>query len=110
MIRAPELLEARPENVVRHPAQLAAHDGGMPRRPRTYADRGRAEAFGLAADDYDRYRPRYPRPLITELIRLSHMRALDVGAGTGITSAPMIEAGADVRSGTRPAHGTGRRR
>ena len=45
-----------------------------------YADRGRAEAFGLAADDYDRYRPRYPRPLITELIRRSHMRALDVGA------------------------------
>lgn len=30
-----------------------------------HADRHRAEAFGLAADDYDRYRPRYPRYLIT---------------------------------------------
>jgi len=38
------------------------------------------------------------------------MRALAVGGGTGITSAQMIEAGADVRSGTRRAHGTGRRR
>ena len=67
----------------------------MPRPP-VHADRGRAEAFGLAADAYDRYRPRYPRPLIRELINGSHLRALDVGAGTGIASVQMIEAGADV--------------
>ena len=67
----------------------------MPRPP-VHADRGRAEAFGLAADAYDRYRPRYPLPLIRELIKGSHLRALDVGAGTGIASVQMMEAGADV--------------
>jgi SAM-dependent methyltransferase len=73
-----------------------AHDEGMPRRQPAYADRGRAEAFGLAADDYDHYRPRYPRALITEMMMGSHVRALDVGAGTGIASAQLVEAGADV--------------
>lgn len=65
-------------------------------RPPVHTDRERAEAFGLAADDYDRYRPRYPRPLITELMAGGHVRALDVGAGTGIASAQMMRAGADV--------------
>jgi SAM-dependent methyltransferase len=65
-----------------------------PRRP-AHADRRRAEAFGLAADDYHRYRPRYPRSLILGLIDSSHLRALDVG-GTGIASAQLIEAGAEV--------------
>lgn len=60
------------------------------------ADRRRAEAFGLAADDYDRYRPRYPRSLISGLIKGGHLRALDVGAGTGIASAQLMEAGAEV--------------
>lgn len=65
------------------------------RRP-AHADRSRAEAFGLAADDYDRYRPRYPRSLISGLVRGGHLRALDVGAGTGIASAQLMEAGAEV--------------
>lgn len=65
------------------------------RRP-AHADRCRAEAFGLAADDYDRYRPRYPRSLISDLVRGGHLRALDVGAGTGIASAQLMEAGAEV--------------
>jgi SAM-dependent methyltransferase len=65
------------------------------RRP-AHADRRRAEAFGLAADDYDRYRPRYPRSLIDGLVESGHLRALDVGAGTGIASAQLIEAGAEV--------------
>lgn len=68
----------------------------MARRPPAHADQGRAEAFGLAADDYDRYRPRYPKPLIKGLIAHGHVRALDVGAGTGIASAQMMQAGADV--------------
>jgi SAM-dependent methyltransferase len=68
----------------------------MPRRSPAYANRGRAEAFGLAAEDYDRYRPRYPWPLIRELIEPGHVRVLDVGAGTGIASAQMMAAGADV--------------
>jgi SAM-dependent methyltransferase len=65
-------------------------------RRRAHADRRRAEAFGLAADDYDRYRPRYPHSLIDGLVESSHLRALDVGAGTGIASAQLMEAGAEV--------------
>lgn len=61
-----------------------------------HADRWRAEAFGLAADDYDRYRPRYPRSLIGGLVEGRHLHALDVGAGTGIASAQLREAGAEV--------------
>lgn len=72
-----------------------AHAGDMARRQPVHADRGRAEGFGLAAADYDRYRPRYPRPLITELIA-GPVRALDVGAGTGIASAQLMQAGAHV--------------
>lgn len=68
----------------------------MPIRRPAHADRHRAEAFGLAADDYDRYRPRYPRYLIDGLIDNGHLRALDVGAGTGIASAQLIQAGAEV--------------
>jgi SAM-dependent methyltransferase len=60
-----------------------------------HADRRRAEAFGLAAADYDRYRPRYPRALFANLVRRG-MRVLDVGAGTGIASAQLQQAGADV--------------
>lgn len=65
------------------------------RRP-AHDDRHRAEAFGLAADDYDRYRPRYPCSLIDGLIENGHLRALDVGAGTGVASAQLLEAGAEV--------------
>ena len=52
--------------------------------------------YGHAADDYARYRPRYPRSLIDGLVESGHLRALDVGAGTGIASAQLIEAGAEV--------------
>lgn len=65
------------------------------RRP-AHADRLRAEAFGLAADDYHRYRPRYPHSLISDLLGSSHLRVLDVGAGTGIASAQLMQAGAEV--------------
>lgn len=65
------------------------------RRP-AHADRLRAEAFGLAADDYHRYRPRYPQSLISDLLGSSHLRVLDVGAGTGIASAQLMQAGAEV--------------
>lgn len=61
-----------------------------------YADRRRAEVFGAAADLYDRYRPRYPQTLIAALVVGRGMRALDVGAGTGIASAQLMEAGAEV--------------
>ena len=65
------------------------------RRP-AHADRRRADSFGLAADDYHRYRPRYPQSLIDDLLGSSQLRVLDVGAGTGIASAQLMQAGAEV--------------
>ncbi|HYZ68269.1 MAG TPA: class I SAM-dependent methyltransferase [Mycobacterium sp.] len=61
-----------------------------------YTDRRRAESFGNAAEQYDRHRPRYPRPLIDGLVTSAGMRVLDVGAGTGIAARQLAEAGADV--------------
>ncbi|WP_078311857.1 MULTISPECIES: class I SAM-dependent methyltransferase [unclassified Mycobacterium] len=59
-------------------------------------DRRRAESFGGSADAYDRHRPRYPQPLIDELVSGGQTRALDVGAGTGIAAAQLAAAGAEV--------------
>ncbi|MBA0048434.1 class I SAM-dependent methyltransferase [Mycobacteroides sp. LB1] len=61
-----------------------------------HTDRRRAESFGESADAYDRHRPRYPQPLIDELVSRGQTRALDVGAGTGIAAAQLISAGAQV--------------
>jgi SAM-dependent methyltransferase len=65
-------------------------------RPPAYADRQRAGAFGAAADRYDRYRPRYPQSLVATLVAGDRVRVLDVGAGTGIASAQLMAAGAEV--------------
>ncbi|MET0705121.1 MAG: class I SAM-dependent methyltransferase [Mycobacterium sp.] len=61
-----------------------------------HADRRRAESFGAVADEYDRYRPRYPQALIALLVNRPGLRVLDVGAGTGIASVQLAAAGADV--------------
>jgi SAM-dependent methyltransferase len=61
-----------------------------------HGDRRRAGAFGSAAGDYDRFRPRYPPDLIADLVGLRRMRVLDVGAGTGIAAAQLQLCGADV--------------
>jgi SAM-dependent methyltransferase len=68
----------------------------MPEQSPAHTDRRRAESFGSVADAYDRYRPRYPRSLVTSLIARDGTQALDVGAGTGIASAQLVEAGAHV--------------
>lgn len=68
----------------------------MSDRPPAYTDRRRAGAFGSAADRYDRYRPRYPQSLVATLVASHGARVLDVGAGTGIASAQLMEAGAEV--------------
>ena len=68
----------------------------MPDDPALHTDRRRAESFGAAASDYDRYRPRYPGALISALVTRPGMRALDVGAGTGIASVQLLDAGARV--------------
>ena len=61
-----------------------------------YADRARAGSFGTAAEAYERYRPRYPRALITGLVPHDGAPTVDVGAGTGIASRQLIDAGATV--------------
>jgi SAM-dependent methyltransferase len=68
----------------------------MPERSPAHTDRRRAGAFGSAADEYDRYRPRYPQALLADLVGRNGAWALDVGAGTGIASAQLMEAGAQV--------------
>jgi SAM-dependent methyltransferase len=45
---------------------------------------------------YDRIRPRYPQALITALVAGAGVCALDVGAGTGIATAQLEQAGAEV--------------
>jgi len=50
----------------------------------------------VAAEQYDRYRPRYPQPLIAGLVTSAGMRVLDVGAGTGIAAKQLADAGADI--------------
>lgn len=61
-----------------------------------HADRRRAESFGAASADYDRYRPRYPHALVAGLIPAPGAAVLDVGAGTGISSVQLAAAGAAV--------------
>ena len=68
----------------------------MPERSPAHTDRRRAESFGAVADAYDRYRPRYPSALVAALVARAGLRVLDVGAGTGIASAQLAEAGAHV--------------
>ena len=61
-----------------------------------HTDRLRANSFGSAAARYDRHRPRYPATLIADLVDRQGITVLDVGAGTGIATAQLRDAGADV--------------
>lgn len=61
-----------------------------------YTNRARAGSFGSAADEYDVHRPRYPAALIDGLVEQRPIDVLDVGAGTGIASAQLRQAGANV--------------
>jgi len=55
----------------------------MPPISELHLDRQRAESFGSAAEDYDRYRPGFPDALIDDVAALRATHALDVGCGTG---------------------------
>jgi SAM-dependent methyltransferase len=68
----------------------------MPELTPVHTDRRRAESFGSVAQEYDRYRPHYPPALISQLVTRRGLRVLDVGAGTGIASVQLADAGANV--------------
>ena len=61
-----------------------------------HGDRDRAESFGSAAEQYDRYRPDYPPALIDELTSRHPTSVLDVGCGTGKVAVPLMERGLPV--------------
>lgn len=72
------------------------HSEEMADQPPAHTDRRRAGAFGYAAENYHRYRPRYPKALIDSLVKADGERALDVGAGTGIASMQLRGIGVNV--------------
>jgi SAM-dependent methyltransferase len=57
-----------------------------------------ARSFGDVAEAYDRGRPRYPAHLVAAIAEAAGggPRLLDVGAGTGRLSLPLLQAGYDV--------------
>ncbi|MFU8874941.1 class I SAM-dependent methyltransferase [Micromonospora sp. SL4-19] len=72
-------------------------------------DSTQALSFGVAAADYDRYRPRYPEPALRWALDglPAPARVVDLGAGTGILSRGVLalrhEDGSGSRRGARPA-------
>lgn len=61
-----------------------------------HGERDRAESFGSAAEQYDRYRPGYPSALIDTLLSQSPSNALDVGCGTGKVAVSLMRRGLRV--------------
>jgi SAM-dependent methyltransferase len=61
-----------------------------------HAQRDRAESFGAAAEQYDRYRPHYPDGLIDALAALRPASVLDVGCGTGRAARQLAARGLHV--------------
>jgi SAM-dependent methyltransferase len=70
--------------------------GGRMTNPRLASNRGRAEAFGATAAEYDRVRPSYPKALIDDLVASAPRHALDVGCGTGKAARLLAARGIDV--------------
>ena len=68
----------------------------------------RRSEFDAIAVDYDRYRSRYPERLFDEIVergRLSRSaRAVEIGAGTGIATTPLVDRGLIVTA-LEPAPG-----
>ena len=61
-----------------------------------HGERDRAESFGSAAEQYDRYRPTYPMALIDALLSGGPSNALDVGCGTGKVARALMQRGLPV--------------
>ncbi len=74
-------------------------DSEVVEEPWRFAERRTAE-FDAAALDYDRFRPRYPERLFDDIVDLAGLRAgargVEIGAGTGIATGPLIERGIDL--------------
>ncbi len=60
----------------------------------------RSQEFDAAAVAYDRYRPRYPERLFDDIVKLGELKpgasAIEIGAGTGIATGPLIGRGLQV--------------
>ena len=60
----------------------------------------RSKEFDESAVAYDRYRPRYPDAIIDDIVTLGGLapgaRAIEIGAGTGIGTAALVERGLRV--------------
>lgn len=75
---------------------------GVAARLESHQYRAVAESFGVDPAGYDRWRPRYPQPLIDRILANSPgQQMLDVGIGTGIVARQLREAGALV-TGVEP--------
>jgi SAM-dependent methyltransferase len=68
----------------------------MPSEGRFHTDRTRAESFGGVADQYDQFRPSYPKALVDDLAALHPADVLDVGCGTGKAARLLTERGLQV--------------
>lgn len=68
----------------------------MPLDENIHLRRDRAEAFGAAAAEYDRFRPTYPGELIDDLVAAGPVDALDIGCGTGKASVLLAARGVRV--------------
>ena len=59
-----------------------------------------SDRFAAQALDYHRYRPRYPEGVFDDIVRLANLsagdKAIEIGAGTGIATQPLVECGLDV--------------
>lgn len=65
---------------------------------RTVVTGGGASArFASQAEQYDRYRPRYPADLFVTLLREADLvegdPVIETGAGTGLATQPLVESG-----------------
>jgi SAM-dependent methyltransferase len=63
-----------------------------------------ASSFGAAADSYQRGRPQYPQTVVEWLVPRRARSVLDLGAGTGKLTRPLVEAGLKVTA-VEPSQG-----
>ena len=87
--------------LLRLPRPRAAAWGNTWCMPNPWQEASRAsERFAAQALDYDRYRPRYPESVFDDIIDIAGLspgaKVLEVGAGTGIATEPLVRRGLAV--------------